>query len=130
MRICSLLPSATEIVFALGLGDSLVAVSHECDFPAAVRRLPKITKSNIPDGLSSGEIDRFVTAALADTGSLYGLNVGLLEKLSPDIILTQQLCDVCAVATDHLQEVLESVANRPKRSQPERPVAARHPPRH
>src|SRR5215216_2343527 len=109
MRICSLLPSATEIVFALGLGDSLVAVSHECDFPTAVRRLPKITKSNIPDGLSSGEIDRFVTAALADTGSLYGLNVGLLEKLSPDIILTQQLCDVCAVATDHLQEVLESV---------------------
>jgi iron complex transport system substrate-binding protein len=114
MRICSLLPSATEIVFALGLGDSLVAVSHECDFPAAARRLPKITRSNIPDGLSSGEIDRFVTSALADTGSLYTLDVDLLEKLAPDIVITQALCDVCAVATDHLDEALASLSKRPR----------------
>jgi iron complex transport system substrate-binding protein len=113
MRICSLLPSATEVVFAVGLGDALVAVSHECDFPAAVQALPKVTRSNIPKGLASCEIDQFVTAALADTGSLYALEVELLDKLSPDVIITQQLCDVCAVATDHLQDVLAGLARKP-----------------
>jgi iron complex transport system substrate-binding protein len=113
MRICSLLPSATEVVFAVGLGDALVAVSHECDFPAAVRALPKVTRSNIPKGLASCEIDQFVAAALTDSGSLYALEVELLDKLSPDIIITQQLCDVCAVATDHLQDVLGRLARKP-----------------
>ncbi len=113
MRICSLLPSATEVVFALGLGDSLVAVSHECDFPAAAGALPKITRSTIPHGLSSGEIDSVVTAALTDTGSLYALDVDLLERLAPDVIVTQQLCDVCAVATDQLQDALDTLGMRP-----------------
>jgi iron complex transport system substrate-binding protein len=108
MRICSLLPSATEVIFALGLGESLVAVSHECDFPAAAAKLPKITRSTIPHGLSSGEIDSVVTAALTDTGSLYTLDVDLLKRLAPDVIVTQQLCDVCAVATDQLQDALDS----------------------
>jgi iron complex transport system substrate-binding protein len=113
MRICSLLPSATEVVCAVGLRDSLVAVSHECDFPAAVRALPKITRSNIPKGLASSEIDQFVSAALADAGSLYALNVELLEKLAPDLIITQQLCDVCAVATDYLEDVLAGLGRKP-----------------
>jgi len=113
MRICSLLPSATEVVFAVGLGDALVAVSHECDFPAAVQALPKVTRSNIPKGLASCEIDQFVTAALADSGSLYALEVELLDRLAPDVIITQQLCDVCAVATDHLQDALTGFARKP-----------------
>jgi iron complex transport system substrate-binding protein len=113
MRICSLLPSATEVVFAVGLGDALVAVSHECDFPAAVQSLPKVTRSNIPKGLASCEIDQFVTAALADSGSLYALEVELLDRLAPDVIITQQLCDVCAVATDHLEDVLAGLARKP-----------------
>ena len=113
MRICSLLPSATEVVFALGLGDSLVAVSHECDYPAAAAALPKITRSTIPHGLSSGEIDSVVTAALTDTGSLYSLDVDLLERLAPDVIVTQELCDVCAVATDQLQDALDTLGMRP-----------------
>ena len=75
MRICSLIPSATEMVFALGMGDSLVGVSHECDFPAEAANLPKVTSSWISPGLSGAEIDNAVSAALDTSGSLYDLDV-------------------------------------------------------
>jgi len=102
MRIVSLLPSATEILCFLGLEDELVGVSHECDFPPAARQLPKVTRSLIPQEASSAEIDRLVRERLAGKGSLYTLELALLEQLQPDIIVTQALCDVCAVAEDEV----------------------------
>ncbi|BDI31707.1 cobalamin-binding protein [Capsulimonas corticalis] len=100
MKIVSLLPSATEIAFALGLGDSVVAVTHECDYPSAALAKPHITRSIIPPGLSSREIDAIVTNKIGDSHSLYTIDSELLQALQPDLILTQQLCDVCAVAYD------------------------------
>lgn len=98
MRIISLLPAATEIVAALGQLDQLVGVSHECDYPAGVDRRPRVTRCEIHGaGLSSAEIDRWVSETLAATGTLYQLVEPLLRELQPDIILTQRLCDVCAV---------------------------------
>ncbi|HMQ02409.1 MAG TPA: cobalamin-binding protein [Pyrinomonadaceae bacterium] len=98
MKIVSLLPSATEIVCALGLESSLVAITHECDFPSSVSLLPAITSSRIShETMSSKEIDHAVRSQLDGHGSIYDLDVELLQKLSPDLILTQELCDVCAV---------------------------------
>lgn len=114
MRICSLLPSATEIVFALGMGDSLVGITHECDYPAEASRIPQVTRSNIPAGLSSQEIDRTVSSNLTTEGTLYELDQPLLEELAPDLILTQRLCDVCAVAFDKVQEVAGSLSSKPR----------------
>jgi iron complex transport system substrate-binding protein len=114
MRICSLLPSATEIIAVLGLGDQLVGVSHECDHPPEVANLPKLTWSNIPPSLSSGAIDAAVSAALADGGGLYGLDVATLERLAPTHVLTQRLCDVCAVSVDHLETVLATLICKPQ----------------
>ena len=113
MRICSLLPSATEIVFALGQGSSLVGVTHECDYPAEAAQIPKVTRSNIPDGISSGEIDAAVSKALIESGTLYELNVPLLEQLQPDLVLTQRLCDVCAVSYDRVQEAAKNLPSQP-----------------
>jgi len=104
MRICSLLPSATEIVFALGMGEALVGVSHECDSPAEATKLLKVTRSKIPPGLTSAEIDLAVSSALETQNSLYDLDIELLERLEPDRILTQRLCDVCAVSFDLVQK--------------------------
>lgn len=114
MRICSLLPSATEMVFALGMGDSLVGVTHECDFPSEVRGIPKVTRSHIPAGAASGEIDSLVSSTLATQGSLYELDLPLLESLQPDLILTQRLCDVCAVSYDRVQEAVKNLQSRPQ----------------
>lgn len=114
LRICSLLPSATEIIFALGLGANLVGVSHECDFPPAASALPKLTRSNIPAGLSSRSIDAEVSAALASEGSLYELDLALLESLRPDLILSQRLCDVCAVAFDRVERAAQNLPTRPR----------------
>jgi iron complex transport system substrate-binding protein len=113
MRICSLLPSATEIVFALGAGDSLVAITHECDYPSATSQIPKVTRSNIPSGISSCEIDSAVSNALDSSGTLYELDLPLLEDLRPDLILTQRLCDVCAVSYDRVQEAAKNLKSRP-----------------
>src|SRR5215467_8237013 len=114
MRICSLLPSATEMVFALGMGNSLVGITHECDYPPEASRIPHVTRSNIPVGLSSEEIDRMVSSNLVTEGTLYALDQRLLDELAPDLILTQRLCDVCAVAFDKVQEVAHSLTSKPK----------------
>lgn len=114
MRICSLLPSATEIVFALGKGAELVGVTHECDYPAEALTIAKLTRTNIPSNLSSREIDEKVGSTLNSTGSLYEIDFELLERLRPDLILTQRLCDVCAVSYDRVQEAVKSLPSRPK----------------
>jgi iron complex transport system substrate-binding protein len=101
LRICSLLPSATEIVGHLGLAGSLVGVSEECDWPAEVRDLPVVTASRVdPATLTGAEIDAAVRVAVADGSSLYALDERVLDELAPDVILTQDLCTVCAVSGD------------------------------
>lgn len=100
MRICSLLPSATEIVGDLGLTGSLVGVSEECDWPPDARELPVVTASRLdPSSLTGAEIDGAVRAAVADGSSLYAVDERLLAELAPDVIITQDLCTVCAVST-------------------------------
>jgi iron complex transport system substrate-binding protein len=103
LRICSLVPSATEIVASVGRADWLVGVSDECDFPPAVRALPAVSSSRIdPAGLSSFEIDEAVRRAVAEGRSLYAVDEELLDSLEPDLILTQDLCAVCAVSSGEL----------------------------
>jgi iron complex transport system substrate-binding protein len=98
-RIVSLLPSATEILFAIGAGDQVVGVTHECDFPAAARRLPTVTSNAvIADGETPADIDRHIHAARHAGSSIYRLAEAMLAELHPDLIVTQELCDVCAVA--------------------------------
>ena len=103
VRIVSLLPSATEIVCALGLDHELVGVTHECDFPALVKKLPKVTHTLIRADAPSGEIDRLVRETLNANRALYSLDLPTLEELRPDLIVTQALCDVCAVAEDEVR---------------------------
>jgi iron complex transport system substrate-binding protein len=111
MRICSLLPSATEIVASLGLVESLVAVSEECDWPPDVRRLPVVTASRVDTtSLSSFEIDSTVREAVGDGQPLYAIDRELLEALEPDLILTQNLCAVCAVSAEHVEELCATTA--------------------
>jgi len=99
MKIVSLLPSATEIVCAPGLEENLVAITHECDYPPEISHLPGITASRIShEKMTSKEIDHAVRSQLDGHGSIYDLNTDLLEELKPDLILTQELCDVCAVS--------------------------------
>ena len=114
MRIVSLLPAATEIVCALGLEEQLVGVSHECDYPLSVRDLPKVTRSLIPASAPSGEIDRLVRERLSTQSALYSLDVAVLEELEPDLIVTQALCDVCAVAQDEVQAAACALPNAPR----------------
>src|ERR687889_594483 len=98
-RIVSLLPSATEIVCALGLVDSLVGVTHECDYPPEIVGLPQLTASRIShQTLTSAEIDHAVRSQLDGHGSIYSLDEEMLRELRPDLIITQELCDVCAVS--------------------------------
>src|SRR2546429_7416508 len=106
MRICSLLPSATEIVAELGLVESLVGISEECDWPPEVRGLPVVTASRVDTTrLTSLEIDRAVRAAVGDGRALHAIDRALLETLQPDLILTQNLCMVCAVSADNVNEL-------------------------
>jgi iron complex transport system substrate-binding protein len=105
MRVCSLLPSATEIVADLGLIDSLVGVSEECRWPPAVVGKPVVSAARIdPAALSDAEIDRAVRESLRDGRSLYAVDAGLLAELDPDLIVTQDLCSVCAVSGADLAE--------------------------
>jgi len=97
-RIVSLLPSATEIVCALGREDRLVGISHSCDYPPSIANLPRFSRprANL-EGLSSGEIDAAIRAAMRDYGSVYEIDVTGIRELQPDLVLTQGICDVCAV---------------------------------
>ena len=111
MRICSLLPSATEIVASLGLTDALVAVSEECDWPPEVRELPIVTASRVDTNrLSSLEIELAVRETIADGRPLYAIDRDLLEQLEPDLILTQNLCSVCAVSADTVGQLCATSA--------------------
>lgn len=99
MRIVSLLPSATELLFAIGAGDEVVAVTHECDHPPGARALPAVTANVLDhDGQSPATVDRHINQARHDGSSIYALDTTALETLRPDLIVTQELCDVCAVA--------------------------------
>ena len=105
MRVCSLLPSATEIIAELGLIDSLVGVSEECRWPPGVVGKPVVTAARIdPSSLSSIEIDAAVRASLVDGGSLYAVDADLITELDPDLIVTQDLCAVCAVSSAELSD--------------------------
>lgn len=113
-RIVSMLPAATEIAAALGLVDSLVGVSHECDHPPEVAALPAVTHCEIHGGARpSGDIDRWVTDTLTGTGTLYTMDEPLLRRLRPDIILTQRLCDVCAVGYDSVAAFAATLPGAP-----------------
>ena len=114
MKIVSLLPSATELVCGLGLRDQLVGVSHECDYPVSVVGLPILTSSRIPEGLSSSEIDRLVTDQLKNDEALYDLVMEPLVELQPDLIVTQALCDVCAVAGNDVAKAIGSLPGDPQ----------------
>ena len=107
MRIASLLPSATEIVFAVGAGDEVVGVSHECDYPAVARDLPVLTASAVETrGLPQAEIDAAISGLLAAGGSTYTIDVPRLRELRPDLVITQALCDVCAVSEGQVHRVV------------------------
>src|SRR3712207_5833322 len=114
MRIVSLVPHATELLFALSLGDDVVAVTHECDFPGEVRGLPHITRDVLPDGLSSAEIDAAVRERTERGQAIYELDAHRLAELEPDLIVTQQLCAVCAVSYDDVVRVAEEIPSHPR----------------
>ncbi len=111
MKIASLLPSATEIVYALGLGDDLVGVTDECDFPADAVTKPVISRSALPQGRIQAprEIDEAVRASVGQSGALYVLDTDLLRREQPDVILTQDLCRVCAVPAGQVKEALDKI---------------------
>ena len=111
-RIISLLPSATEMVCALGATDALVGISHECDFPAAVHGLPVLTASRVSNASSSADIDAAVRALVQDALSIYSVDQAQLGALSPDLILTQDLCQVCAVSLDDVRSAVARLAQR------------------
>ena len=114
MRICSLLPSSTEIAFALGLGDSICGVSHECDFPAEARHKRVVVHSRLPVGASSCEIDRLVREFTERGESIYSVDAEALRELDPDIILTQELCHVCAASPGDLAAALNGLPRTPQ----------------
>jgi iron complex transport system substrate-binding protein len=116
VRVCSLLPSATEIVALLGLADHVVGISEECDWPPEVRGLPVVTASRVHAAeLSSAEIDAAVRGAVGDGRSLYAVDAELLDELQPDLVITQDLCSVCAVSSDDVMRLcdVETVSLNP-----------------
>jgi iron complex transport system substrate-binding protein len=114
MRIASLVPSATEMLFALGLGGDVVAVTHECDYPPAARELPHLTATVLPAGLGAAEIDAAVKAVVGEGKALYSLDEERLAELAPDLIVTQAICDVCAVSFEDVVEVAARLPGRPR----------------
>jgi iron complex transport system substrate-binding protein len=113
MRIASLVPSATEMLCALGLRDSVVAVTHECDYPEGIELLPHLTRSVIPEYLSPAEVDAAVREHTGKGEALYELDEDLLDELEPDLIVTQALCEVCAVSFDDVRAVAERLPSQP-----------------
>jgi iron complex transport system substrate-binding protein len=114
MRIVSLVPHATELLFALGLGDSVVGVTHECDYPPEALALPKITRDKLPRGLSAAEIDAAVREQVAGGDAIYELDTDALQDLEPDLIVTQELCPVCAVSYEEVLKEAELISSCPK----------------
>jgi iron complex transport system substrate-binding protein len=114
MRIASLVPSATEMLFALGLGDSVVAVTHECDHPPRARSLPHLTRTVLAAGLDARGIDEAVKATVGEGRALYELDEARLAELAPDLIVTQAVCDVCAVSYDDVVAVAARLPSRPR----------------
>jgi iron complex transport system substrate-binding protein len=114
MRIVSLVPSATEMLFALGLGSDVIAVTHECDYPAAACELPRVTRDVLPEGLSSAEIDAAVKERTLAGQSIYELDIDTLRDLRPDLIVTQALCTVCAVSYDDVRQIAEEIDTHPR----------------
>ena len=109
MKLVTLLPSATEIIAKLGLEKNLVGVSHECDFPQTVQSLPKLTSSSVNTNLSSAKIHESVLEVVKSAISVYDLDIELLKSLQPDFIITQDLCDVCAVSFDQVEQACQEV---------------------
>ena len=109
MKLVTLLPSATEIIAKLGLEKNLVGVSHECDFPKTVQSLPKLTSSSVNTNLSSTKIHESVLEVVKSAISVYDLDIELLKSLQPDFIITQDLCDVCAVSFDQVEQACQEV---------------------
>ena len=114
MRIVSLVPSATEMLFALGLGEEVAAVTHECDYPPEVLDLPRITRDVIGPGLTPAEIDRAVRSLTEEGRAIYELDEARLRALQPDLIVTQALCAVCAVSYDDVQTLADEMDPRPE----------------
>jgi iron complex transport system substrate-binding protein len=114
MRIVSLVPHATELLFALGLGPQVVAVTHECDFPREALQRPKVTRDVLPAGLSAGEIDAAVRERTLQGEAIYALDREALGALEPDLIVTQELCPVCAVSYDEVAELAKQLRSCPQ----------------
>jgi iron complex transport system substrate-binding protein len=114
MRIVSLVPSATEILFALGLGDEVIAVTHECDYPPAALELPKVSRDALPHDLTAGQIDAAVRARTDQGEAIYELDAAALHELRPDLIVTQALCPVCAVSYDDVKAIADELETRPQ----------------
>lgn len=113
MRIVSLLPSATEIVCALGLQESLVGVSHGCNHPAGIETLPRMTSTRVPYDAGSDAIDTYVREHLGDNTALYDLDMQALAAVRPDVVVSQALCDVCAVATGDVRDAIRALPGSP-----------------
>src|ERR1700744_2385281 len=111
-RIVSLLPSATEIVCALGLESNLVGRSHECDYPETIKHLPVCSEANFPDGLSSNAIDQKVKEILADALSVYTVKREVIKELAPDVVITQAQCEVCAVSLEEVEAALDNYLDK------------------
>jgi iron complex transport system substrate-binding protein len=114
VRIASLVPSATELLFELGLGDRVVAVTHECDYPPGVEQLPHLTRSVIPEGLDSAAVDAAVRERTGRGEALYELDEERLRKLDVDLIVTQAVCEVCAVSFDDVRAVAKRLPTKPR----------------
>ena len=115
MQIVSFLPSATEILYTLKLGRSVSGISHECDFPPEAKRKPVVMRANFPSGDTSDRaIDRKVRETLRRGKELYRIDQPLLERIKPDLIVTQKLCDVCAVSTKTVQGAIRTLFPKPK----------------
>ncbi len=114
MRICSLLPSATEILYALGLGDSVVGVTHECDYPPEAAKKPPLIRPRVDPRASPAAIDRQVAELVSRGESIYAVDAELLASLAPDLIIAQDLCHVCAASPEDLATALTRFSKRPK----------------
>jgi iron complex transport system substrate-binding protein len=114
MRIVSLVPHATELLFALGLGDDVVAVTHECDYPLEALQCRRVTRDVLASGLNAAQIDAAVRERTLEGNAIYELDRDALEQVAPDLIVTQELCPVCAVSYEEVAQVAKQLPTRPR----------------